>query len=115
MPTMPLVLLLSRLYSSFSSVGKTLERYLSFRFSNRLLVGCCWASRQDCCRDIALQLVCLLHTSSFALSSWRSTAAELGLDFSGPTPNQSFERTRSAAASGSAGQHSWRAAQLRIR
>src|SRR6187402_1373156 len=31
------------------------------------------------------------------------------------TYNQSFERTRSAAASGCAGQHVWRAAQLRIR
>ncbi len=30
-------------------------------------------------------------------------------------PNQSFERTRSAAASGFAEQHSWRAAQLQIR
>ncbi len=29
--------------------------------------------------------------------------------------NQSFERTRSAAASGCAGQQLWRAAQLRIR
>ncbi len=32
-----------------------------------------------------------------------------------PAPNQSFERTRSAAASGFAGQQHWRAAQLRIR
>src|SRR6187402_2575450 len=31
------------------------------------------------------------------------------------TYNQSFERTRSAAASGCAGQQVWRAAQLRIR
>ena len=33
----------------------------------------------------------------------------------GQSPNQSFERTRSAAASGCAGQQSWRAAELQIR
>ncbi len=33
----------------------------------------------------------------------------------GVSSNQSFERTRSAVASGCAGQQSWRAAQLQIR
>jgi len=33
----------------------------------------------------------------------------------GQSSNQSFERTRSAAASGCAGQQSWRAAELQIR
>ena len=37
------------------------------------------------------------------------------LTVGGLSPNQSFERTRSAAASGSAGQQLWRAAQLQIR
>ena len=43
-------------------------------------------------------------------------AAEVLLRYSCDlTPNQSFERTRSSAASGFAGQHVWRAAQLQIR
>ena len=38
-----------------------------------------------------------------------------GWGMSGLRPNNSFERTRSAAASGCAGQQKWRAAQLAIR